>query len=256
MDLLQVIILSIIEGVTEFLPISSTGHLILTSKILNVPQTDFIKTFEISIQLGAILSVFILFWKKILTDLEILKRIIWIFLPTAALGFLLYRVIKDYLIGNLFITVGSLILGGVIIILIEKRFEKIHHSGLVKNLTLSKALILGTIQVLSVIPGVSRSATTIFGGMVLGLSRKEATEASFLVAVPVMIAATGYDLLKNYQEFVQADLVILGAGILVSFITALISIKWLLKYVSHNNFIYFGIYRILVGIIFLIFFII
>jgi undecaprenyl-diphosphatase len=254
MDFFQVLILSIVEGITEFLPISSTGHLILTAKILQIPQTDFVKTFEITIQLGAILSVFILFWKKILTDFEVLKRVVWVFLPTGVLGFVLYKLIKESLIGNLLITVLSLIIGGVIIILIEKMVKTEKKLGMIKDLTLSRALILGVIQTLSVIPGVSRSATTIFGGMLLGLSRKEATELSFLVAVPVMAGATGYDLYKSWDSILNSDLAILGLGILVSFITATLAIKWLIKYVSHHNFIYFGIYRIIVGLLFLIFF--
>lgn len=253
MDFVQVISLSIVEGITEFLPISSTGHLILASKLLSIPQTEFVKTFEIVIQLGAILSIVFLYGKRLLTDSDTLKRVVWVSIPTGGLGFLLYKMIKEFLIGNLLVTIFALIIGGVAIIFIEKFFKTREKQLTIANLTIRQSLILGVIQTLSVIPGVSRSATTIFGGMSLGLSRKEATELSFLVALPIMFAATGLDLFKSSGGFSGNEWMMLIAGMIISFIVAVASIRWLLNYVKDHNFIVFGIYRIIIGIFFLIF---
>lgn len=254
MDFWQAGILSIVEGISEFLPISSTGHLILASKLLSLPQNEFVKTFEIAIQSGAIFSVLFLYWKRFFKDFQTLKRIIWVSIPTGGLGFLLYKLIKEHLIGNLLVTIAALFLGGIAIIFIEKYFQRNSKDSLqITNLTMKQSFILGLIQVLSVIPGVSRSATTIFGGMFLGLSRKEATELSFLVAVPIMIAATGLDLIKSSADFSQEQWIIIVFGIVASFFAAIAAIKWLINYVKFNNFIYFGIYRIIVAIFFLMF---
>ena len=247
MDFTQAIILSIVEGISEFLPISSTGHLILASRLLNIPQTEFVKTFEISIQFGAILAVVFLYGKRLLIDFKTLKRVIWVFIPTASLGFLLYGVIKSFLLGNLVVTIWALIIGGVLILFLEGNQK-------ITELSLKKSLLLGIIQALSVIPGVSRSGSTIFGGMLLGLSRKEATELSFMVALPLMTAATGYDLLKNYDLISNVNLSVLAVGMVASFLTAVIAIKWLLRYVTDHNFFVFGVYRIIIGLIFILLF--
>ncbi len=254
MNYIQAFILSIVEGITEFLPISSTGHLILTSQILSIPQTEFVKTFEIAIQFGAILSVVFLYGKKLLVNREVFKRTVWVFLPTALLGFVLYKLIKTYLLGNAWITVFSFLVGGIAILVIESYFKNREPKGNIKALSLRNSLFLGVIQVLSVIPGVSRSATTIFGGMFLGLSREAATELSFLVALPVMSAATGYDLLKSVNEFTRTDITILLFGMAVSFVSAVLTIKWLLSYVKRHNFNYFGVYRIVVALLFFLLF--
>jgi undecaprenyl-diphosphatase len=253
MDLIPAVILSIVEGITEFLPISSTGHLILTSQLLSLPQTEYLKTFEIAIQLGAILAVVVLFWKRLLTDKKSLLRVGWVFLPTAILGFILYKIIKAYLLGNVMVVIASLFFGGLAIIAIERHFQGRTGTRVIHQLTLRESLLLGVVQTLSVIPGVSRSATTIFGGMYLGLSREAATELSFLVAIPVMAAATGYDLLKSIDTFASSQLLALGFGIAVSFVVALLTVKWLMQYVKHHNFIYFGVYRMIVALLFLLF---
>jgi undecaprenyl-diphosphatase len=247
MDLISTITLSVIEGITEFLPISSTGHLILTSQLLNIPTTEFVKSFEISIQLGAILAAAFLYTGRLLKSREELIKVVLVFIPTAILGLLVYKIVKQFLLGSVETVLVSLFLGGVLIILIERYFKTSEGKGEIKDLSTKKALLLGVIQTLSVIPGVSRSATTIFGGMFLGLSRKQSTELSFMVAIPVMATATGYDLLKSYQNFTSNDFIMLGVGILASFITAIFAIKWLVNYVKNHDFTYFGIYRIIIS---------
>lgn len=250
MDLIQVLILSLIEGVTEFLPISSTGHLILASDLLKIPESEFLKSFTIAIQLGAILAAAWLYSGRLLKSQEELKRVVWVFIPTGILGFLVYKIVKQFFLGSIELVLTSLFLGGVLIIILEKWFKKREGIGKIANLSLKNSLILGVIQTLSVIPGVSRAGTTIFGGMFLGLSRSESTELSFMVAIPVMLAATGYDLLKNYPSFNSSEFSVLGVGILASFITGLLTIKWLISFVKTHDFTYFGVYRIASSILF------
>lgn len=254
MDLFQVLIFAVVEGLTEFLPVSSTGHLILTSKLLSIPQTDFVKTFEISIQSGAILSVIFLYWKKLLVERNVLKNVAVAFIPTAIVGFALYRFIKDMLIGNLMVTVLALLIGGVFIIFIEKFFEREDRKLTISNLNIKQSILIGFAQSVSVIPGVSRAGATIIGGMLTGLSRKEAVEFSFLLAIPTMFAATGYDLLKNMSSFEASQLNSLGIGFVASFIASLFAVKWFIKYVGSNTLIPFGIYRIIIAILFFFFF--
>ena len=251
MSLLHAIILGIVEGITEFLPVSSTGHLILTSHLLNIPQDAFTKTFEVAIQSGAILAVALIYLDKLLRDFEVWKRIIVAFLPTALLGFLLYKFIKE-LFHPAIVSI-MLILWGIIFIVVEKYFydeAKVKVDDVDKIPYLS-AFAIGLFQSLAMIPGTSRSGSTIIGGMLLGLSRRAATEFTFLLAVPTMFAATGYDIFKNMNEFAGQNWLTLGVGFVVSFVFAYVSVKWLLNYVSKNSFVPFGIYRIIVGIIFL-----
>ncbi len=254
MDLLSAIILGIVEGITEFLPISSTGHLILASHILGIPQDTFTRTFEVAIQSGAILAVAIIYMEKLMRDIEIWKRIITAFIPTAVLGFLLYRTIKS-LFSPIIVSI-MLILWGVIFIVVEK-FLYDESRAKVKNvddINYRQAFIIGLFQSLAMIPGTSRSGSTIIGGMLMGLSRKTATEFTFLLAVPTMFAATGYDLVKNMHAFASQNWLNLAVGFAVSFVFAYMSVRWLLNYVSTNSFVPFGIYRIILGLIFLLFF--
>lgn len=253
MDLFQAIILGVVEGISEFLPISSTGHLILTSKLLNIPQSEFTKTFEIAIQLGAILSVVVLYGKKLLTDLETVKKIIVAFIPTGILGLVFYKVVKDFLLESLLVTVGALLIGGIVIILVEKFFSQKDLSLEVEDLSYKKALGVGLIQSVSMIPGVSRSVATILGGMFLGLKREAAVELSFLLAIPTMFAATGYDLYKNVGLFESSQLNILLVGFAVAFIVALVVVKWFLSFVKNYTLLPFGVYRIILAIIFFFF---
>lgn len=250
MTLLQSIILGIVEGITEFLPISSTGHLILASRLLGLSQTDFQKSFEIAIQLGAIGSVIMLYWRQFL-EFAVLGRLIAAFIPTGLIGFALYHVVKTYLFGSDTVVLWALGLGGVALIV----FELLHKESddAVADVTAipySKAVLIGLFQSLSIVPGVSRAGATIVGGLILGLSRTTIVEFSFLLAVPTMLAATGYDLLKNASSFEAQQLGALAAGFIASFVVALLSIKFLLAFVRTHTFIPFGIYRIAVALAF------
>lgn len=247
MDILQAVILGIVEGVTEFLPISSTGHLILASQLLHIPETEFLKTFEIAIQLGAILSVVALYWKKFL-NIEILKRLAVAFAPTAILGATLYKIVKS-LLGSEAIVLWALLIGGVVLII----FEWMHHEQDDAHedlacLPYKTAFTIGLFQSIAMIPGVSRSGATIVGGLLLGLKRTAIVEFSFLLAVPTMAAATGLDLLKHASSFTASDAGVLAIGFIVSFFVALVAIKWLLRFVQTRTFIPFGIYRIVLAL--------
>lgn len=255
MDLLHSVILGIVEGLSEFLPISSTAHLVFVSKLLNISQSDFTKTFEIAIQSGAILAVVVLYAKRILVDKKVLEKIIYAFIPTAILGFIFYKLIKELLIGNILISLVALFIGGLLIIYLERLFKNRKQNLKIENLTNTQAIIVGISQSIAVIPGISRSAATILPSMFFGLSRKEAIEFSFMLAIPTMFAATGYDLLKNAKLLTSSNIEVLVLGFVVSFITALIAVKWFLKFVQTNTLIPFAIYRILIAVIlFFVFF--
>ncbi|MBI2031548.1 MAG: undecaprenyl-diphosphate phosphatase [Candidatus Levybacteria bacterium] len=251
MDYLQSILLGIVEGATEFLPISSTGHLILTSDVLKIPQTDFVKSFEIFIQLGAILAIVFLYAKTFLTNRDVLLRICIAFLPTVFMGLAFYKIVKDFLIGNTSITLLALSLGGIILIFLEILYkEKDHHADRIEKLNLKQSFLIGLCQSVALIPGVSRAAATIIGGLFLGAKRKTAVEFSFLLAVPTMLAATGLDLVKGNLSFNQKEFLLLLVGFVTSFIVALLSVKFLLRFIKTHNFIPFGIYRILLALLF------
>lgn len=249
MDLLHAAILGIVEGLGEFLPISSTAHLVFASKLLNISQTDFTKTFEIAIQSGAILAVVVLYVKTLLLNRKILKKIVFAFVPTGFLGLIFYKLIKDVLIGNILISLMVLFLGGLVIIYFEKLFKNRKQDKKIENLTNTQAIIVGISQAIAVIPGISRSAATILPSMFFGLSRKEAVEFSFMLAIPTMFAATGYDLFKSAKLLTSSNIEILALGFVVSFITAIIAVKWFIQFVKTNTLIPFAIYRILIAII-------
>ncbi|MBI4040127.1 undecaprenyl-diphosphate phosphatase [Candidatus Daviesbacteria bacterium] len=252
MTFIQAVIYSIVEGVSEFLPISSTGHLILASDILRISQSEFIKSFEIIIQLGAILAVVVLYFNALTKNLKLWKSIIIAFIPTGILGLTLYRVIKQYLLGSTSITLWSLLIGGVALIILELRYkEQKHHLDSVEKVSPWQAVGIGLFQSIAMIPGVSRSAASIFGGMFLGLKRQTAVEFSFMLAIPTMLAASGLDLFQSRQVIAQSgNLALLATGFAGSFIVALLTIKFFLNYIQKNNFIPFGIYRIIAAIIF------
>lgn len=257
MNIFQAIILGIIEGLTEFLPVSSTGHLMLGSYLLGLPSSDFLSSFSIIIQLGAILSVILLYWHRFLLEKETVLKVLVAFMPTAIIGFSLYKIIKSVFLANNWIVVFSLFVGGVILILFEvwlprqKRGEEISQ---VDQITYKQSFLIGVCQSLAVVPGVSRSGATIVGGLALKFKRELIVEFSFLLAVPTMISATGYDILKNYQDFSLDNLTVLVVGFIVSFLVALLAIKSFLFYVRNNNFIIFGFYRIFLAMIFALFF--
>lgn len=249
----EAVLLGILEGATEFLPISSTGHLILASHLLAIPETPFLTSFLIAIQLGAIGAVVVTYWRSFL-DIEILKRLFAAFLPTAVIGFVLYKVIKGFLLGNEFIVVLALLIGGIILIVFERfHTEKPGDDGSIADIRYRDAVAIGLFQALAVVPGVSRSAATIVGGLLLGIRRVAIVEFSFLLAVPTMLAATGYDLLKTYDTFDASNISMLTIGALTAFVVALIAVRFLISFVKRYSFTPFGVYRILLALVFLIF---
>lgn len=252
MDIFQAIIFGIVEGLTEFLPVSSTGHMILTAKLMGIDQNSFQKSFEIIIQLGSILAVVFAFKDKIFNSIDLWKKLLVAFLPTAVLGFTLYKIIKSLFAPS---TVAyMLIIGGIVFLVAEYFYkEKSHHIENIENMTYKQAFLIGLFQSLAMVPGTSRSGATIIGGLLIGLKRKAAAEFSFLLAVPTMFAATGYDVLKNYSEFDLSNISALAVGFITAFIVALIIIKWFLNFIKKHTFIPFGIYRIIIGAVFLYF---
>jgi undecaprenyl-diphosphatase len=253
MTIIQAIIIAIVEGLTEFLPVSSTGHMILTSSLLGVENNSFLKTFEISIQLGAILAIVIMYAKRFLRNFEIYKKLIIAFIPTAIIGFLAYGFIKEYLFNSIIVSV-TLILGGIILILVDKRLvTQVSKYKELEDVSLKHAFYIGLIQCISMIPGVSRAGATIVGGVFNGFNKKQAIEFSFLLAVPTMFAATGYDLLKTPIEFNNNEVTLLIIGLITAFIVAWIAVKAFLAFIEKFGFAYFGWYRILIGLLFLAF---
>jgi undecaprenyl-diphosphatase len=253
MDILDALILGIVEGVTEFLPISSTGHLILASALLRLEQTEFLKSFEIAIQLGAILSVAVLYWRRFLLDRKSLKRVAVAFLPTGILGLLFYKTVKSYL-GSNEVVLWAMLLGGILLIV----FELFHHESEdaakdIDQISYGKSFAIGLFQSLAMVPGVSRSAATILGGLAIGISRKVIVEFSFLLAVVTMAAATGLDLLKSYDTFSLDQSKLLAVAFVTSFAVAILSIKLLLRFIKTHSFIGFGVYRIAAAIAFWLF---
>lgn len=250
MTWLDSIILGVIEGITEFLPISSTGHLILASELLGLEPSSFLSSFQIAIQLGAIAAVVALYWKQFL-DTQFLTKLFVAFVPTGLVGFLVYPYVKGLLLGNPMVVVTSLFVGGVVLIVFEI-FHKEKPESLegAKQITYGQALLVGLFQSIAIIPGVSRSAATIIGGLLVGMRRVAIVEFSFLLAVPTMIAATGYDLLKSADTFAFDDFGLLALGFVTAFGVALLSMRFLLAIVRRYTFIPFGIYRIVLAVLF------
>ncbi len=253
MTFLDSVILGVVEGITEFLPISSTGHLILFGNILNIGESEFLKSFNIAIQFGAILAVVYLFPKRFFKEFSTFKKIAIAFIPTVVLGLIFYSIIKKYLLGNVTVVLVALFVGGILFILLEKFLAKKEIKKVdegIEGVTYKQSFFIGLYQSLAMIPGVSRSASTIFGGMLMGISRKTIVEFSFLLAVPTMLAATVLDVYKNFESFKDSQLSVLSVGFVVSFIVAIFAIKFLIRYVEKNNFIAFGVYRIIAAIVF------
>ncbi|MDZ4747195.1 MAG: undecaprenyl-diphosphate phosphatase [Saprospiraceae bacterium] len=252
MTTLHAIIIAIIEGITEFLPISSTGHMIMASTLMGIHEDAFVKTFEISIQLGAIFAIVLMYANRFLQGLTIYYKLAIAFLPTAIIGFLAYDFIKTYLFNPIVVAI-SLIVGGIILILIDKKVVAAESkTDVLEKIDYKHAFFIGLIQCFAMIPGVSRAAATIIGGVFNGLDKKQATEFSFLLAVPTMFAATGYDLLKTPLHFSNDQIFLLGLGMFIAFITAWIAVKIFLKLVENYGFKHFGYYRIIIGVVFLI----
>jgi len=253
MTVLQAALLGVVEGLSEFLPISSTAHLILASSLLRIPQTEFVKSFEIVIQLGAILSVVVLYWRYLWRHKNVWPTILIAFIPTAVIGFFLHGFVKGFLIGNVPVVLWSLSLGGIALI----AFELLHRESDsavadLSKITVPQALLLGVFQALAIIPGVSRSAAVIVGGLLLGIRRRAIVDFAFLLAIPTMAAATALDLVKSAGSFSLAQADLLLVGFVVSFVVALLSIVWLLRFIKQHSFIAFGVYRILLVVVFLV----
>jgi len=250
MNLIQAAALGILEGLTEFLPVSSTGHLILASRVLGIPASAFLKSFEIVIQLGAICAVVVLYARSFLNR-DILKRLAVAFVPTAIIGFLLYPIVKTYLLESESIVLAALAVGGAVLILFDLLHkEKVGGVTDMTKITYRQAFCIGLFQIVAVIPGVSRSAASIVGGLILGLRRTAIVEFSFLLAVPTMAAATGLDLLRSFTSIKTEEFGLLAVGFTVAFLTALASVKFLLKFIKTHNFTVFGIYRIVAAWLF------
>jgi len=266
LDTIKATILGIVEGFTEFLPISSTGHLILVNQWISFSK-DFTLMFDIVIQLGAILAVVVYFWKRLWPftkdqnknreTLNIWYKTLVGVLPAIILGALFGGIIEEKLFNPWTVAI-TLLAGGLIILYVEKKYKKRPegHITSIANLSYKTALLIGLVQCLSMIPGTSRSGATIIGAMIFGASRVVATEFSFFLAVPTMLAASAYSLLKYKALLDNNQIIILAIGFVVSFIVALAIIKFLISYVQRNNFKIFGYYRIVLGIIIIAYFLI
>ncbi len=256
MTILQVIILGLVEGLTEFLPISSTGHMILASHFMNIAESTTLVTFQIVVQFGAILAVVVLYYKK-LFQVEMIKKLIVAFIPTGIVGVVVYPYIKYLFIGTYssHIVASMLIIGGIIILIVERKYENDTEKGEIveiSSISYKNAIILGLFQTLAIIPGVSRSGAMIVGGLLQRLSRKLLIEFTFLLAVPTMTVAALYTILKKHEELTFDSIYPIALGTLVAFVVALFVIKYALEYIRRHSFVVFGWYRIIVGIIILV----
>lgn len=255
MDTLQTIIISIVEGLTEFLPISSTGHMIITEKLLHIEETEFIKAFTVAIQLGAILAVVVLYWKKFFDfkKWQFYVKLVAAVIPALVCGFLFSKSIDKLLESSLTVAI-SMLAGGVILLFVDNLFNQPRFDS-EEKISLPRAMLIGCWQCIAMIPGVSRSAASIIGGMQQKLTRSAAAEFSFFLAVPTMLAATGYKILKYYKEsggFSSHDIQQLAIGNLVAFIVALLAIKFFIGFLKKHGFKIWGWYRIIVGLVLLV----
>ncbi len=255
MGILDSILLGIIEGFTEFLPVSSTGHLIVASQMLGIDQTHVTKAYEVIIQFAAILAVILNYKEKFSPKkIELWKKLTLAFIPIGAVGFIFSSQIKALF--DVQVVAIMFIIGGIVFLVVEKFYkEKEHFIDDVEKVSYKQALWIGIAQIFALIPGTSRAGSTIIGAMLVGLNRKASAEFSFLLAFPVMCATTGYDLLKHYNDFSDANLLVLAVGFVVSFIVAYLTIKLFLKFLEKFTFVAFGIYRIIFGVILLLWFV-
>lgn len=251
MNLFEAIIMAVVEGLTEFLPISSTGHMIIASAMMGINEEEFTKIFTVNVQFGAILSVVVLYWKRFFQSFEFYIKLFVAFIPSAIFGLLLIDFI-DALLENVVVVAVMLLLGGFVLIFIDRLFKNVEDG--IEQVNHKKAFIIGMFQCFAMIPGVSRSAATIIGGMTQKLSRKAAAEFSFFLAVPTMFAASGYKLLKDYQYINTENIDTLLIGNVVAFIVAMLAIKFFINFLTKYGFKIFGYYRIALGLLLLILF--
>lgn len=256
MNYFQAIILAIIEGLTEFLPVSSTGHMIIGSSIMGIASLPFTKVFTVVIQFGAILSVVVIYWDRFLgkINFDFYKKLLIAFIPAAIFG-VLFKGYIEALLENVVVVAVALLVGGVIFILLDKWFHQAEEKGMSELNSDASALKIGFFQVLAMVPGVSRSAATIIGGLTQKLNKKAAAEFSFFLAVPTMFAATCKDIFDVYQEgigFTSNEIGLLVVGNVVAFIVAFLAIRSFISYLTNHGFKVFGYYRIVVGLTILI----
>lgn len=253
MNIFHAIVLGIVEGLTEFLPVSSTFHLIWASKLLGLQQTDFQKLFEVFIQGGAILAIFVLYWQTVTKNIALMKKVVVAFVPTAIVGLLMYKVIKDVFFAQTTSMLVVFIVVGLVFFLTEFLIKK-EHLKLTKDLSslsYKQAALIGLLQALAVMPGVSRAGAVIVSMMFLKFRRDESAKFSFLLAVPTILAASGYDLLKMRSQilgsgsFSHIELLVVGS--IVAFVSAYFVVKWFVHFLQHNSLNSFGWYRIIAG---------
>lgn len=248
MTVFEAVVIAIVEGITEFLPVSSTGHMIIAEKLLGMEIDAFTKSFTVNIQFGAILSVVVLYWKRFLQSWTFYKKLFVAFLPAAVIGLLASDLI-DSLLENVLVVAIMLLLGGIILLYVDKWFNKDNTDH---EVSYSTALKIGFWQCIAMIPGVSRSAATIIGGMQQKLSRTHSAEFSFFLAVPTMAAAASYKLLKDYKNITLENIDLLIIGNVVAFLVAMVAIKTFISFLQKHGFRVFGWYRIVVGLILII----
>ena len=247
MSPLDALIIAIVEGITEFLPISSTGHMIITQGILGIKSTDFTRVFIVNIQFGAILSVLVLYRRRFLQSIDFYVKLLIAFMPAAVIGFLLHDFI-DRLLESVVVVAVTMLAGGIILLFVDRWLKNPSQD---QSISHKSALIIGFFQCIAMIPGVSRSAATIIGGMTQKLDRTTAAEFSFFLAVPTMFAASAYKLLKSYQTITSDAISLLLFGNAVAFVVAMIAIKSFIAYLTKHGFRVFGWYRIALGLIIL-----
>jgi len=250
MTWIEALILAIVEGLTEFLPVSSTGHMIITQGIMGMESTEFSKIFLIAIQFGTILSVVVLYWKRFFQSMSFYYKLFVAFLPAAFFGLLLNDYI-DALLESVYVVAVMLILGGIILVFIDRWFKDTQDAE-EKEMGYIDALKIGMFQVIAMIPGVSRSAATIIGGMSQKYSKKQAAEFSFFLAVPTMFAATAYKMLKGYEAINSDNIGILIFGNVIGFLVAIVAIKSFISFLTKHGFAIFGYYRIVVGLLIIV----
>jgi len=248
LDIFQAIIIGIIEGITEFLPISSTGHMIVASKFMGIEESALMKAYEVIIQFAAIMAVMLIYRDKIsLKKIDLWMKLMLAFFPLAIVGFIFKDTIKELF--NVQTVAWMFIIGGIIFLVLEYFYEeKEYHVKDVEKVTWVQAWWVGFAQIFSLVPGTSRAGATIVGGLLAGMDRKTSSDFSFLLAIPVMGAVTGYDLLKHYQDFADANWGAFAVGFVVAFVVAYITVKLFLVFIQKFTFVPFGIYRIVFGI--------
>lgn len=251
MNLIHAVILGLVEGVTEFLPISSTAHLIITSKLLNISQTEFQKFFEVFIQSGAIMAVAFVYWRMILKNKSLMVNVVLSFIPTAVVGFLFHKLIKNVFFESFTLITVSLFVIGLFFIIFEFLLKKkiVRTDKKIIQMTILQALLIGVGQSLAVVPGVSRAGAVILTMMILGFNREESALYSFVLAVPTLFAASAFDFIKTDPQLIFSgnNPLFLFIGLITSFFSALLAIKWFIRFLQKNSLSYFGVYRIILA---------